>query len=100
VSGRRLIIGIVLMGIILPIVIFVLLGLTTISQFLTIAACTFLAWGVGDFLALILERPRLQGRTPGAALREDWERRSGEEARPSGEDITSSRSSSTATDRS
>jgi len=78
VSGRRLIIGIVLMGIILPVVIFLLLGLKTVSQFLTIAASTFLTWGVADLLATILEKPRLKGRTPSAALREDWERRSGE----------------------
>ena len=77
-SGRRLIIGIVLMGIILPVVIFLLLGLKTVSQFLTIAASTFLTWGVADLLATILEKPRLKGRTPSAALREDWERRSGE----------------------
>lgn len=76
------------MGIILPIVIFLLLGLNTASQLLTIAASTFLAWGVGDLLATILEKPRLKGRTPGAALREDWERRSGDDA------STSSRSSS------
>jgi hypothetical protein len=78
VSGRRLIIGIILMGIILPIVIYRLLGLTTIPQLLTVAASTFLAWGVGDFLASILERPRLKGRTATGAIREDWERRAGE----------------------
>lgn len=94
VSGRRLIIGTILMGIITPGVIFLLLGLSTVSQFFTIAACTFLAWGVGDLLATILEQPRLKGRTPTAALREDWERRSGEDG------ATSSHSSSTATDRS
>ena len=66
------------MGIILPVVIFLLLGLKTVSQFLTIAASTFLTWGVADLLATILEKPRLKGRTPSAALREDWERRSGE----------------------
>jgi hypothetical protein len=75
VSRQRLIIGIILMGIILPIVIFLLLDLTTASQLLTIAASTFLAWGVGDLLATILEKPRLKGRTPQGAFREDWERR-------------------------
>jgi len=64
------------MGIILPITIFLLLGLTTASQLLTIAASTFLAWGVGDLLATILEKPRLKGRTPQGAFREDWDRRS------------------------
>jgi hypothetical protein len=44
----------------------------------TIAAATFLTWGVADLLAQILEKPRLKNRTPGAALREDFERRSHE----------------------
>jgi hypothetical protein len=33
---------------------------------------------VTDLLASILEKPRLQNRTPGGAFREDWERRSKE----------------------
>lgn len=74
-SGPRLIVGIVLMGIAVPLTIFLLLGLHTPSQFLTVAATTFLAWGVGDFLSTILERPRLQNRSPGMALKEDLERR-------------------------
>jgi hypothetical protein len=80
VTGPRLIIGVILMGLIVPLIIFLLLGLTT--------ATTLLAWGVGDFLAIILERPRLQGRTPQGALREDWERRAADEP------TTPSRSSS------
>jgi len=63
------------MGIVLPAVLFFLLKLQTVSQYLTIAAATFLIWGVADLLASILERPRLEDRTPGRALREDWERR-------------------------
>lgn len=88
VSGPRLIIGIVLMGIIVPIILFLLLGMTTVSQLLTIAATTFLTWGVADLFATILEKPRLKDRTPGKAFREDWERRATEEQ------TTSSRSSS------
>lgn len=64
------------MGIAVPVMVFLLLGLHTVSQLFTIAASTFLAWGVCDVLASILERPRLSGRSPGKALREDWERRS------------------------
>ena len=77
-SGRRLIIGAIGMGIILPIALFLLLSLQTPSQFFTIAASSFLAWGVADLLASILEKPRLTNRTPGGAIREDWERRAGE----------------------
>jgi hypothetical protein len=75
VSGVRLIVGAIVMGIAVPIVIFLLVGLHTLPQLFTIAAVTFVAWGVSDLLASILERPRLQNRSPGRALREDWERR-------------------------
>jgi hypothetical protein len=78
VSGKRLIIGAIVMGLAVPIALFLLLGLQTLSQFFTIAASTFLMWGVADLLASILERPRLSNRTPGGAIREDWERRSAE----------------------
>jgi hypothetical protein len=78
VSGIRLVVGTIVMGIAIPVALFLLLDLHTVSQFLTIAATTFLSWGVADLLATILERPRLQGRSPGKALKEDWERRSKE----------------------
>ena len=63
------------MGVLLPVALFLLLGLQTPSQLFTIAASTFLSWGVADLLASILERPRLNNRTPGGAIREDWDRR-------------------------
>jgi hypothetical protein len=66
------------MGIAIPVTLFFLLGLHTASQLFTIAATTFCAWGVSDLLATILERPRLKGRSPGRAIKEDWERRSKE----------------------
>jgi hypothetical protein len=75
VSGKRLVIGAIVMGILLPVTLYFLLDLQTVSQFLTIAASSFLAWGLGDLLANIMERPRLQGRTPGRAIREDIQRR-------------------------
>ena len=66
------------MGLAVPLTLFLLLGLQTFSQFFAIAATTFLSWGVADLLASILERPRLSGRSPGKAIREDWERRTKE----------------------
>ena len=66
------------MGVIVPIVLFLLLHLTTLSQLFTLAATTFLAWGVADLFASLLERPRLKDRSPGKAIREDWERRNSE----------------------
>jgi hypothetical protein len=76
VSGLRLLIGVIVMGIAIPVTLFLLLGLQSWSQLFTIAATTFLSWGVADLLATILEKPRLQGRSPGRALREDLDRRS------------------------
>ncbi|MGZ5462691.1 MAG: hypothetical protein ACXW4P_29390 [Thermoanaerobaculia bacterium] len=77
-SGLRLVIGLIVMGIAIPITLFLLLGLHSWSQLFTIAAATFLSWGVADLLATILERPRLHGRSPGKAFKEDWERRAKE----------------------
>ena len=78
-TGPRLIVGIIVMGVAVPATIFFLLGLHTPSQFFTVTATTFLAWGLADLLAGILERPRLDNRSPGLALKEDLERRRGEE---------------------
>lgn len=76
-SGLRLVIGIIVMGIAVPVTLFFLLGLQTLPQLFTIAAVTFLSWGIADVLANILERPRLRDRSP-KAFREDWERHSKE----------------------
>ena len=75
VSGTRLIVGVVVMGVLVPLTIFFLLGLHTFSQLLTVAATTFLSWGVADLLARILERPRLRDRSPGRAFGEEFDRR-------------------------
>ena len=74
-SAVRLAVGIFVMGIAVPITIFLLLGLDTPSQLFTIAAVTFTTWGVADLISSILERPRLKDRTPKQALRDEWERR-------------------------
>ena len=77
-SGIRLAVGVIVMGIAIPVTLFFLLGLHSLSQLFTIAATTFCAWGVCDLLATILERPRLKDRSPGGAIKADWERRSKE----------------------
>ena len=74
-TGLRLLIGVIVMGIAVPVTLFLLLRLSSWSQLFTIAATTFLSWGVADLLATILEKPRLQGKSPGKAFKEDWERR-------------------------
>ena len=66
------------MGVIVPVTLFFLLNLQTPAQMFTVAATSFLAWGVGDLLAMILEKPRLENRSPTQAWREDIERRSSE----------------------
>jgi hypothetical protein len=78
VSGVRLVVGVIVMGIAVPITLFFLLHLGTVGHLLTVTAVTLLSWGVADLLAGILERPRLKGRSPGQALREDLERRTKE----------------------
>ncbi len=63
------------MGVIVPVTLFLLLDLQTPAQLLTVAATSFLAWGVGDLFATLLEKPRLKDRSPKKALEEDLERR-------------------------
>lgn len=77
-SGIRLGIGVVVMGILLPVMLFVLLDLSNPNQLFILSASLLLTWGVIDVLSGILERPRLKGRSPQQALKEDWERRSAE----------------------
>jgi hypothetical protein len=71
-------VGVIVMGIAVPITLFFLLHLHTLGEFFTIAATTFLTWSLADLLSSILEKPRLKDRSPGKAIREDWERRAGE----------------------
>jgi hypothetical protein len=79
------------MGVIVPAVLFFLLALHTLSQLFTIAATTFLTWGVADLLASILERPKGEKRSAREAL-EEWERHK--------TGVNASRSSSAEADRS
>lgn len=75
VSGVRLVIGFIVMGIAVPLTLFLLLDLHHLTDLFTIAATTFCTWGVADLFAKILEKPRLKDRSPGKAIKEDWERR-------------------------
>ncbi|HEX7809773.1 MAG TPA: hypothetical protein VF608_13645 [Thermoanaerobaculia bacterium] len=77
-SGIRLLIGVIVMGVAVPVTLFLLLDLHSIGDFVALAAVTFFSWGVADLLGTILEKPRLKDRSPGKALKEDWERRSKE----------------------
>lgn len=77
-SGKRLLVGIIVMGVLVPLTLFFLLKLETFGHLFAVAATTFTAWGVADLFASVLERPRLKDRSPGHAFREDWERRQNE----------------------
>lgn len=77
-SGKRLLVGAIVMGVLVPLALFYLLELESFGQLFAIAATTFTAWGAADLFARILERPRLKDRSPGHAFREDWERRQNE----------------------
>jgi hypothetical protein len=63
------------MGVAVPATLFFLLQMQRPSQFFTLAATSFLAWGVADLLATILEKPRLRDRSARQAIEEEWERR-------------------------
>lgn len=98
-TGKRLLIGAVVMGVIVPLVLFFLLHLETLSQLFTIAATTFLTWGAADFLATILERPRVENITSREALQQ-WERHKTGAAAGAEAPTTASRSSSAGADQS
>jgi hypothetical protein len=74
-SGKRLFVGLIAMAIAAPAVSFYLLELTAPRQFFLIAVPSFFGWCIAEFVANILVRPRLQGRSPGAAFRE-WDQQS------------------------
>ncbi len=84
-SGKRLLVGLIVTGVLVPLALFFLLGLDSFGQLFTIAGTTFTAWGVADLFAGILEKPRLKDRSPGHAFREDWERRATPSNPPSSE---------------
>jgi hypothetical protein len=71
-TGLRLAIGALVMGVLVPMALFFLLPLSSLSQLLTASATCFLSWGVADVGVGLLSRPRLSQRSPGSALRE-WE---------------------------
>ena len=77
-SGKRLLVGVIVTGVLVPLTLFFLLHLESLGQLFAIAGTTFTAWGVADLFAGILEKPRLKYRSPGRAFREDWERRQNE----------------------
>ena len=72
-KGPRLAVGIVVMGIVVPLSLWILLHLQSIGSVLIVAATCICGWAVAEVMASILERPRLKGSSPAAAIRE-WEK--------------------------
>ncbi|MCM2316345.1 MAG: hypothetical protein NDJ92_14450 [Thermoanaerobaculia bacterium] len=75
-TGVRLVAGILVMGIAVPLLLFSLLELQTLNQLVTLSLVCFFSWGVADLMAAILERPRLKDRTAKGAWK-DWEKKDG-----------------------
>ena len=65
------------MGVLLPLVLFRLLHLSTGKELAIIAVTLFFGWAIVDVLASLLARPRLTDRHPADAL-EEWDRQRGD----------------------
>ncbi len=76
-TGARLLSGIVGMGVLLPLILFRLLHLSSGKDLVIIAVTLFFGWAILDVLASILSRPRLTDRRAADALRE-WDRQRGD----------------------
>lgn len=68
-TGRRLLIGVMTMAGFVPAILFYFLELSEPWQYFAIASTCTLAWGIADFAATLLARPRLQDRPPSHAIR-------------------------------
>lgn len=71
-TGRRLAIGLATMGVVVPFVVLYLLRTLTPGAWLSVAAPCFFGWCIAEILSNILARPRLENRSPVAAIR-DWD---------------------------
>lgn len=61
------------MGVLVPVTIFFFLGLDSFPKLFGLSVILFLAWGITDFMATVISRPRLRDRSPGKAIAE-WDR--------------------------
>lgn len=78
-SGQKLAVGVLVMGVLVPLIVGYFLQLHTLGQFFTVAVTCVIGWAISDLTGTILARPRLQNRSPGDAIR-DWERSEGDSA--------------------
>jgi len=68
-TGPRLIVGVIVMGVFLPLILFFLLDLRTLTEMFILSMSCFLTWGVADLVTSIISRPRLLDRSPSDALK-------------------------------
>lgn len=90
-TGARLGTGAIAMGVIVPVLLFVLLDLSKPLELFILSATCFVGWGVADLVALILSKRRLVNRTPRQALSEWEKQRAAEEAAGGGDSVSGSR---------
>lgn len=72
-TGTRLVTGTIAMGVVVPVLLFVLLDLSRPLELFILAMTCFVGWGIADLIATILSRKRLTDRSARDAL-ETWER--------------------------
>lgn len=77
-TGTRLATGTIAMGVVVPVLLFVLLDLSRPIELFILSITCFIGWGVADLVAMILTRRRLEDRSARDAL-EQWERNRGPE---------------------
>jgi len=63
----------IVMGVLVPVTIFFFLELESLTNLAGLSVILFLAWGITDFMATVISRPRLRDRSPGKAIAE-WDR--------------------------
>lgn len=57
------------MGLVVPVLLFYLLDLHSLTDLFIVSATCFFSWGVADLVGEILSRPRLKDRSPSDALK-------------------------------
>lgn len=69
-SGKRLIVGSIVMGVLAPVTIFFFLELRSLTLLAGLMATLFMGWCLTDFTATILSRSRHEGRGLSEAVRD------------------------------
>lgn len=79
-TGKRLILGITVMGVAVPVILFLLLGLSRFNQLATITLVCMLGWAVAHLAGDILTMRRLGGRNNPVDALKQWEQQDADPA--------------------